>query len=302
MFDLISIGTISADLYFSAKDLTQNDDRLMLAIGGKYRSDEFHMTVGGGGANVAIGARKLDLRTGVIGLVGNTVFRKGILHRLEAAKVTTSHLMFNQTGASVSVILLQENGERTVIAYQSSHEHVIEELHSMKHMPKTRAVYFGNLSHVSVKERRDLMQRLKKRGSQIFVNVGPADCCKPKDAVHDLLEYADVLLVNTHEFADLVKKDVAKIDFKKSVLPLLPTMQDSVVVVTDGTNGSYGYENDRVFHAPRSRVKKVVDTTGVGDGFTAGFISSYLKYEDVLKAMKSGARYAAKIVSRIGAN
>lgn len=302
MFDLITIGTISADLYFDASSLSTEDGRLALAIGGKYRSDDFHMTVGGGGANVAIGGRKLGIRTGVIGLVGNNVFRKGILQRLESAKVNTSHLMFNQTGASVSAILLQPNGERTVIAYQSSHEHVVEELHSAKHMPKTRAVYFGNLSHVSVKERSNLMKRLKQKEVQIFVNVGPLDCCKPKSSSHELLEHADVLILNTHEYADLIKKDLASIDFAKSQLHFLSVMKQKVLIITDGGNGSYGYEGEKVFHVPIVKAKKIVDTTGVGDGYSAGFITSFIQHEDVLRAMKSGARYASKILGKIGAN
>lgn len=302
MFDLITIGTISADLYFDATDLTRENDRLALAIGGKYRSDEFHMTVGGGGANVAIGARKLGLKTGVIGLVGNNVFRKGILQRLDSAKVNTNYLLFSQTGASVSTILLQPSGERTVIAYQSSHEHVIEELHSAKHIPKTRAVYFGNLSHVSVRERCDLMRRLKKTGVTIVVNIGPLDCCKPKTYSNELLEHADVLVLNTHEYADLVKKDLEQIQFQKSQLVHLPIMKKKILIITDGANGSYGYEGEKVFHVPIVKAKKIIDTTGVGDGYTAGFISSFLGHEDVLRAMKSGARYASKILGRIGAN
>ncbi len=302
MFDLITIGTISADLYFDATGLTRENDRLALAIGGKYRSDEFHMTVGGGGANVAIGARKLGLKTGVIGLVGNNVFRKGILQRLDSAKVNTNYLLFSQTGASVSTILLQPSGERTVIAYQSSHEHVIEELHSAKHMPKTRAVYFGNLSHVSVRERCDLMRRLKKTGVTIVVNIGPLDCCKPKTYSNELLEHADVLILNTHEYADLAKKDLEQIQFQKSQLLHLPIMKKKILIITDGANGSYGYEGEKVFHVPIVKAKKIVDTTGVGDGYTAGFISSFLGHEDVLRAMKSGARFASKILGRIGAN
>lgn len=302
MFDLVSIGTISADLYFSAEDLTTHQDRLFLAIGGKYRSEDFRMTVGGGGANVAIGGKKNGLRTAVVGLVGNTVFRKGIMQRLQSSKINTSHLLFNQTAISVSVILLQENGERTVIAHQSSHEHVLEEAHLSRRNLRTRAVYFGNLSHVSVKERSLLMKKFKDQGVEIFVNVGPLECCKPKTYIAELLSHADVLMVNAHEFSDLVKVDIRKIDFKKSVLHLLPSMKDKIVIVTNGKNGSYGCEGNNVFTCPAKKEKKVVDTTGVGDGYTAGFISSYLKNADVLRAMKSGARYSAKILQKIGAN
>ena len=274
----------------------------MARNGRKYRSEEFRMTVGGGGANVSIGGRKNGLRTAVVGIVGNNVFRKGIMHRLQTAKVNTSHLIFNQTAVNVSTILLQESGERTVIAHQSSHEHILEEAHVSGRKFKTRAVYFGNLPHVSVKQRRSLMKALKAKGIEIFVNIGPLDCCKPKIYLKELLEFTDVLLVNTHEFADLVKKDERDINLKKSVLQMLPFMKESILIVTDGKNGSYGYEGERVYYCPIVKEKVIADTTGVGDGYTAGFIASYLHHSDVMRAMKAGSRYAAKIVSKIGAN
>ncbi len=302
MFDLISIGNISADLYFSAEDLTKKGDRLSLAIGGKYRSEEFRMSVGGGGANVSIGGRKNGLRTAVVGIVGNNVFRKAIMQRLETAKVNTNHLMFNQTAVNVSTILLQKNGERTVIAHQSSHEHILEDAHVSGRKFKTRAVYFGNLPHVSVKERRSLMKSLKTKDIEVFVNVGPLDCCKPKTYLKELLEFTDVLIVNTHEFADLVKKDEKDINLKKSVLHMLPFMKESILIVTDGKNGSHGYEGDKVFFCPIVKENVIADTTGVGDGYTAGFIASYLRHSDVQRAMKAGSRYASKIIARIGAN
>ena len=302
MFDLVTIGTISADLYFSAEDLTKKGDRLNLAIGGKYRSEDFSMSVGGGAANVAIGGRKNGLKTAVVGMVGNNVFRKGIMQRLKMAKVNTSHVLFNQTAASVSVLLLQKNGERTVIAYQSSQEHVLEESHVETRNFKTRAVYFGSLSHVSIKERRSLMKYLKEKGVDIFVNIGQLDCCKPKTYSNELLEYADVLILNTHEFAELVKKNIDDINFSKSVLHLLPVMKSKIIIVTDGKNGSYGYEGLKTFFCPIVKEKKVVDTTGVGDGYSAGFISSFLRFDDLEKAMKAGSRYSSKIVAKIGAN
>lgn len=302
MFDLITIGNISADLYFSADELTKKGDRLSLAIGGKYRAEDFRMRVGGGGANVSIGGRKNGLRTAVVGIVGNNIFRKGIMHRLQTAKVNTSHLMFNQTAVNVSTILLQKSGERTVIAHQSSHEHILEESHVSGRKFKTRAVYFGNLPHVSVRERRSLMKSLRARDIEVFVNVGPLDCCKPKEYLKELLEYVDVLIVNKHEFADLVKKDEKDLNLKKSVLHMLPFMKESILIVTDGKNGSYGFEGEKVYYCPIVKEKIIADTTGVGDGYTAGFIASYLHHSDVRRAMKAGSRYATKIISKIGAN
>lgn len=302
MLDIIAVGNISADLFFKADTLTQKDGRFQLAIGGKYMVDDFEMHVGGGGANVSIGCRKNGLRSAVVGMVGNNVFRKSILERLHKSKVNTKHTMFNQTDAHLSMVLLDGRGERTIVVYESSHKHGSEEKHLLSTLPRARAVYFGNLPDVAMQYRSLVMTKLKKHDTFIAVNVGARDCCRPKKYTNELLENADLLIVNTHEFATLIKKDRSKINFNKSVLGLLPVMKDKIVIVTDSANGSYCYQDEKVYYQRAMRPKKIVDTTGAGDAYTAGFLSSYLKYEDIQRAMKMGARYASHVLGHIGAN
>ena len=70
MYDLISIGNISIDLYFKGDALTFQNNRFQLAVGGKYFADHFYTGIGGGGVNIAIGASKFGLNTAVLGTVG----------------------------------------------------------------------------------------------------------------------------------------------------------------------------------------------------------------------------------------
>src|SRR3989344_2782970 len=90
MFDLISIGNISIDLYFKGNSLTFKEDRFQLAIGGKYFADHFYTGVGGGGVNVAAGATKLGLHTAILGTIGENPFKKIVLRLLEDQKIATN--------------------------------------------------------------------------------------------------------------------------------------------------------------------------------------------------------------------
>ncbi len=301
MLDLITIGNIGADLYFSADDLTMKDKRLALAVGGKYRSNSFRMSVGGGGANVAIGARRYRLRTAVVGMVGNNIFRRAIMQRLTKAGVKTNLIQFNQRDSNVSVIFLFPDGERTIVTHQTSQKQVVDEQKEVRNLLRTRAVYFGNMPDVSAADRNRLMKLLKSKGILTIINMGKTLCAQPKAEINKHLEYADVLIVNTHEFAELVKKPLKSINFRKSILPFVPVMKDGLVIVTDGEKGSYGYRGNEVIHVPVVRTK-VVDTTGVGDAYTSAFIAVFLRTDDVRTAMKGGARHASRILAKIGAN
>jgi sugar/nucleoside kinase (ribokinase family) len=72
--------------------------------------------------------------------------------------------------------------------------------------------------------------------------------------------------------------------------------------VTEGSHGSYAYLNDIVYHEPIVHPQRIIDTTGAGDGYTAAFIAVYIKTHNIKKAMSAGSSYAAKILSKIGAN
>lgn len=302
MLDLITVGNISADLFFKTDNLTKKDGRYQLALGGKYMMDEFEMHVGGGGANIAIGCRKLGLKTAVVGMIGNNPFRRAILERLQKSRVNTRYTMFNQTDTSVSIILLDPSGERTILVHSSPRRHTSAEKHILRTVKNTRAVYMGHMPDGALSYRVLAMERLRRSGTFIVVNFGKRDSSLPREQTDAVLEHTDMLILNTFEFAQLIRKPEDKINFRKSVLPHVPVLRDKLLVVTAAADGSFAYHGDKVYFQKAFRPKKIIDTTGAGDAYTAGFLASYLKHEDISQAMKWGSRYAAKIITHIGAN
>lgn len=301
MLDLITIGGIGADLFFKADNLTTKDKRYFLALGGKYYLNDFHFKIGGSAANIAIGVKKNGLKTAPCAIIGNNVFRKHITHHLKLKKISTNLTIFKQNYSNISIILLKENGDRTIINYETEHDHPAEDKVILRKIKKTQAVYLGNLPDVSFSERERLLRQLKKRSVFVFANFGAKDCCKPKKRLKRLLKYVDILILNAHELSSLAKKPYNRINFSKNILWIIPA-KIKVLVVTDAEKGSYGYERDKVYFQKAIKPSMIVDTTGAGDGYTAGFISSYLRNEDVELAMRKGAQYASRILSKIGAN
>ncbi|MBI1862991.1 carbohydrate kinase family protein [Candidatus Microgenomates bacterium] len=258
--------------------------------------------VGGGGANVAIGCRKHGLRTAVVGMIGNNVFRKSILERFQKSKVSTKYTLFNQTDTSVSIILLSPSGERSIIVHSSPRRHTTAEKHILRVVKQVRAVYMGHMPDGALQYRLLAMERLSKAGTFIVVNLGKRECVLPKPQIEAVLEHANMLILNADEFSLLVGKPVKKIDLTTSVFKHLPIMKNKLLVITDASRGSYTYHADRVYFQKALSPKKIVDTTGAGDAYTAGYIASYLKHEDIQRAMKTGSQYAAHTIGHIGAN
>jgi len=303
MYDLVSIGSISVDLFFSGKSLTYKDSRFQLAIGGKYLAEKFFVSVGGGGLNIAIGVRNHGFRSAVIGSIGNNSFKKIIIDKLEENKVSYALSDFEDNYYNISSIFLTEKGERSIIHYVTPHIHLLNNKNKLTGITKSKFIYLGNLPEVSLFEREAFLDFFKKRNITTAVNLGVSDCRKSKEQLKPFLDKVDILIVNGHEFAELVKAPYKDIHFKEDIVKwYIPYLYDQILVVTEGEKGSFAYWHGRVFHHKAIKVDKIVDTTGAGDGYTAGFISGFLKTKDIEKSMLAGSRYAAKILGKMGSN
>jgi len=303
MYDLISVGTISVDLYFLGKSFTFKDNRFALALGGKYQAENFYLSVGGGGANVAIGVAKHGYKVGLLGKIGNNPFKKIIVDYLKDHQISLNLIDFEDNYYNLSTILLTQKGERTILHYSTPHQHLFSSTNPLIGITKTKMVYLGNLPEVSLTQRVKFLKFLKKHNIARIVNLGVFDCRRPKNQIKEILEEVDILIVNGHEFSELVKAQYADIHFYEDVISwYIPYLKEKIVVITDGEKGSYAYHQGKVFFQKALKPAKILDTTGAGDGFTAGFISEFLASKDLVKSLKKGALYASCILGKIGAN
>lgn len=80
----------------------------------------------------------------------------------------------------------------------------------------------------------------------------------------------------------------------------LAARHGKLFVVTLGKAGSIAFDGESRFDCPAVPVDRVVDTTGAGDAYAAGFLARYCHGEGVPQAMRQAAELAAKIVGQIG--
>ncbi len=300
MYDLITIGNVVMDLYFKGKSLSTKDGHFNLSIGGKYPIDYFHESVGGSGANVAIGASNQGLSTAVLAKVGENSFKQIILQKLLKKMVSTEFLLVDSGYMNVSSILLSESGEKTVIHYATPHETLEIPDAMKKNMLNTKAVYMGSLPGISLAERVNLLTHFADAQKKIVLALGALEIAEGLEKIAPLLNLAQVLAMNGHEYADLVKKVKEKIDLNSDCAKAVG-FEKKILIITDGPNGSYVYDSGKVHHQPALKAD-VVDTTGAGDAFCAGFISAYLKEMSIEESMKAASLYAHKIIEKVGAN
>ncbi len=123
------------------------------------------------------------------------------------------------------------------------------------------------------------------------------------------IDFADFL---QHPDFGLLEKHISRIDigfFGLSVddtdtisrIEELAHEHSKLFVVTLGADGSRAFQGDARFDCPAVKVENIIDTTGAGDAFAAGFLSRYSHGQDVFESLESGANLAATVVQRHGA-
>lgn len=105
----------------------------------------------------------------------------------------------------------------------------------------------------------------------------------------------DILFANEHELAALTGED----DFETGIAALAPKVP--ILVVTRSEQGAVAAAKGERCSVAAEPVGRVVDTTGAGDLFAAGFLFGHVRGKPIAECLRLGAVCAAEIISHYGA-
>ena len=105
----------------------------------------------------------------------------------------------------------------------------------------------------------------------------------------------DILFANEHELAALTGIE----DFHAGIAQLAPKVP--TLVVTRSENGAHAVSHGEHVSVPAEPVAQVVDTTGAGDLFAAGFLFGHVRGRGLAECLRLGAICAAEVIAHYGA-
>lgn len=290
-------------MYYRGGDLTLKNGSFDLVHGNKYFAEYFHESIGGGATNVAIGLAKLGLHPTLVSEIGQNPFKRVIYEKLDLSGVSHKHCYLSESYQNYSTILLCDKGEKTVINYRSSQSHFHRHALPDELFVYSRSLYLGHIAQLATHHRVQLLKRAHMHKLPTFVTLGIDDLSGDYQIVSQIIKETDVLIVNKAEIAAYLQVSIDEMDLFDNIHHAFPNLiLPPLLIVTDGSKGVYAHSRDHVTHQPAVPIEKVVDMTGAGDGFCAGFIASYIKDAHLAAALKAGVEYAAKKISHLGAN
>lgn len=252
----------------------------------------------GGTANVAVWASRLGEKVLFFGKVGDDALGTAFKKDLSDENVGDLTVLDTEFSTGICVSLIGRAGERTMITNRGANDNL--KLENAKDCAskilESDILFFSGYSLISKETSKAvlyLMKKGKERKKCVCFNPGALNIIS--DSYKDILsKYCNILILNFEEGRAITGKSSYS-----DILKELGEMVD-IVVLTMGEDGSVTCQGRNISKVPAKKVN-VVDTTGAGDAFSAGFLSGRLRGLGIEKCSRSGHDVAAEVIQRFGA-
>ncbi|ABC20954.1 PfkB [Rhodospirillum rubrum ATCC 11170] len=310
-FDVAGIGNAIVDVLSHADDafLATND----LPKGGMTLIDETRAEVlyasmgpgieasGGSAANTMAGLASLGARTAFIGKVRDDALGAIFRHDITSIGVTfpTAPLTEGPSTARC-LILVTPDAERTMNTYLGACTQLAPDDIDAEVIADSAITYIEGYLWDQPAAKTAILQaaaQARKAGRKVALSLSDSFCVdRHRDTFLELVDnHVDILLANEHEVMALFGS--ADLDQATAAL----RGRCALAVVTRSAKGCRIVSAESVTDVPAETVDHLVDTTGAGDQFAAGFLFGLCRgYEPKLCA-RIGAIAAAEVVSHFGA-
>ncbi len=310
-YDVIAIGNAIVDIIASCSDQDIADlglnrggmtlldadgaDRLYAGMGPATE------TSGGSAANTLAGLAELGTKCAFIGQVAKDQFGDVFAHDIRSVGIDFDTPMREQeppTGRCL--IFVTPDGERTMNTFLGAGQYLPAAALDEDLIASASVLYLEGYLWDPEEPRRAMRRAIevaRAAGRKVAFTASESFVIdRHGDDFRAMIDAGliDILFVNESELATLTGEDDFETGFK-AVASKVP-----VLVATCGEHGAHASADGVRARVAAEPVAKVVDTTGAGDQFAAGFLSGHVKGEPLETCLKRGAIAAAEVISHYG--
>ncbi|MFM1654665.1 ribokinase [Brevibacillus sp. B_LB10_24] len=285
---VVVIGSLNMDIVVEA-------DRPP-AMGETVSGNQVHFIPGGKGANQAVAAARLGAKTRMIGAVGDDAFGAQLLASLEQDGIGTQTVKtVAEVATGIASILLSQGDNSIIVVPGANYRCLPEDVDRHMEALEQADVILLQLE-IPLETVVHAAKRAKALGKKVVLNPAPA-----RELPDELYQHVDVIIPNETELALLSGISGEGDEQLTGAMKRLLAKGVQTVITTLGAQGAaYLVRGGQLGKAAGHKVE-VVDTTGAGDSFNAGFAVALASGKSLAEAVSYAGRVAALAVTRLGA-
>jgi len=285
-FDVIGFGALNVDKLYKVNMIAREEEESFVI--------DFEEAPGGSAANTVVGLARLELKTGYIGKLAEDREGGTLLDDFRKENVDTRGIIISKKGRSGIVMgYIDGKGERALYVAPGVNDWLEFKEVNLDYAADTE---FLHLTSFVGEKPFEAQKRLMNQLSNVKISFDPGDLYARKSfiSLKPIIKRTFVMLPNENEIRLLTGKDYeggSKTLIKEGV---------EVVAIKLGERGCY-VTDGKERHLVEPYKKKIVDTTGAGDAFCAGFLHGLIKRRDLYECGRLGNFVAACCISKMGA-
>ena len=259
------------------------------------------IVAGGSVANTMSGIAHLNGNSSFVGKVNSDNFGDIYKKSLQDINVDFSYIKKNEhlpTGASI--VLITPDSERTMCTYLGISSHLSADDLDKKYIKDHELILLeGYLWDKGISEKmfKHAINIAKKNKTTIAMSLSDIFCVSRHkiDFYNLLINDLDILIGNENEINELTNK--------KILLESINQLKElnKLIVITRSDKGSLAINDGEIINCESIKVNQILDLTGAGDLFAAGFLKEYLDKSKIKKCLETGSLVASQIIQKIGA-
>lgn len=283
---IVVIGSLNMDVVVEA-------DRPP-ALGETVAGKQVHFIPGGKGANQAVAAARLGANTRMVGAVGTDAFGQSLLAALRQEGIDADTVkVVEGTHTGIASIVLSQ-GDNQIIVVPGANDHCLPaDLSACERQIAEADVVLLQLE-IPLPTVLFAAKMAKRLGKTVVLNPAPA-----RELPDELLQHVDVLIPNESELY-LLADSAAGQELEAAMRSLLQKGVRTVVTTLGAKGAAYLTDKEPLGFVSSHKVD-VVDTTGAGDSFNAGFSYALASGSSVAEAAAFATAVAALAVTKLGA-
>ena len=310
-YDIVAIGNAIVDIighcddqFLTTHDCPKGHMRLVDAVTMSRLYDNMGPATeisGGSAANTAVGLASFGGKAAFVGKIADDEFGRIFAHDIKAAKVTfEAKPVHGGSPTSRSLILVTPDGERTMNTLLGISTELSDSELNPALIESAKILYLEGylFDRPAAKAAfRKAVNIAKRAGRQVALSLSDSFCVDRHRTEFKTLisEGVDIVFANETEIMSLYETKA----FAGAARQAAAHMQRAVL--TRGAQGSLILAGGKEIAIPIDPVAKVVDTTGAGDLYAAGFLYGFTQGFDLAKAGRLGSIAATEIISHTGA-
>ena len=263
-----------------------------------FSSLKIEKTVSGGSvANSIVGLSQLGSKVGFIGKVSDDEFGKRYEEGLIKEKVEYFYSKKKENlPTGICLILVTPDSERTMCTFLGIAGKINEKDVSTDAIKKSEIVFLEGYLWDEGEPKKAFDKAINNANiaAMSLSDLFCVDRHKP-DFLNLVKNKLDIIFANEQEISSLIeaKNFNEVINFSKKL--------NKFLVITRGKKGSIAINGDQVIENDIQKNLKIVDLTGAGDLFAAGFLHGYINKLSTKECLVKGTEMASRVIQQIGA-